>query len=222
VATIKEFTIQELSDGSNVTVASIKYYVREGLLPPPVPGRPRRAYYDERHARRLATIRALREVAGLSIEVIHKVLVAVESPGADAVDVIAPAIDALVPTIGDDSPALTTARIDVAKAFARSRLAVRPNAGARETIARTLVSLRKVGSPIQVEHLVQYIEWLRPLAQSEIEREPTRTILHEDKEASLEIAVLGTVLFEPLIAGLRRALHEHYTTRLVRHRKRGA
>lgn len=212
------WTIQELAAESGVSVASIKYYLREGLLPAPESGRPRRAYYDERHRRRLATIRALRDVGGLSIEVIRRALAAIDEPGGDAVDVISPAIDALAPPVTEGDPELERARKDVKKAF--RKLEVRPHAGSRETVARTLAAVRKMASGsdkrFEVADVEQYIAWLTPLAYAEIEREPTRQILRSDKETSLEIAILGTVLFEPLLIGLRRALHEHFVTKLLR------
>jgi DNA-binding transcriptional MerR regulator len=207
------YTIQELAEVSGVSPATIKFYVRERLLSPPEMGRPRRAYYDESHQRRLATIRALRDVAGLSIDVIRRALAAIDAPGEDAVDVIAPAIDALAPPPTEGDRELARARDDVKKAF--RKLSVRPHAGSRETIARTLAAVRR-RAPIEVADLEQYVAWLTPLARAEIEREPTRQILLSDKETSLEIAVLGTVLFEPLLVGIRRALHEHFTTELVR------
>lgn len=210
-----ELTIQELAKASKVSVASIKFYVRERLLPPPVTDRPKRKYYDTRHLRRLTTIRALRDVGQLSIEVIRRALAAIDAPGNDAVDVIAPAIDALGPGLAAQSHDLDQARRDVTKAF--RKLKVRPEAASRETVARTLASIRKMG-PVDAAELEQYIAWLMPLAQAEIERAPTRRILLSDKETSLEIAVLGTVLFEPLLIGLRRALHEHFVTQLVRRR----
>lgn len=206
------FTIAELSRASGVSTASIKFYVREGLLQPPDPSRPRRAYYDGRHVRRLATIRALRDVGGLSIDTIRRALSAVERPGTDAVDVIAPAIDALAPPARAADATLKEARADVAKAF--EGLNVRKAAGSRETIAVTVASLRRLGSPIGVPELTRYLELLRPLAKEEIES--TSAVLRSDKETSLEIAILGTALFEPILIGIRRALHEHYTTELVR------
>ena len=214
----RTFTIQELSRESGVSVASIKFYLREALLAPGDPSRPGRAYYDGQHLRRLAVIRALRDVAGLSIDVIRRALAAVDTAGADAVDVIAPAIDALA-TPRDAPPVdaeLRRARKDVATLFERTKVDVRPTAGSTETVARTIASLRRLGADVSVDDLEPYVTMLRPLIQQEIENDRTRALLLSDKEQSLEIAILGTVLFEPIIVGLRRALHEHYTTRLVR------
>ncbi|MBX3227659.1 MAG: MerR family transcriptional regulator [Labilithrix sp.] len=210
------FTIQELSRATGVSVASIKFYVREGLLPAPVSSRPRRAYYDGRHAQRLTTIRALRDAGGLSLDAIGRALAAIERPGSDVVDVIAPAIDALAARPAAAPAALVRARADVKELFVRERLSVRARAGSRETIAGAIASLRRIGSPIAIEDLARYVALLRPLAKEEIENEETSAVLRSDKESSLELAILGTVLFEPILIGLRRALHEHYTTALVR------
>jgi DNA-binding transcriptional MerR regulator len=214
----KTHTVQELSSTTGVSVASIKFYLREGLLPPGDPSRPGRAYYDATHARRLLVIRALRDVGELSIDVIRRALAAVDAAGADAVDAIAPAIDALAtpPETPPVDAELRRARKDVTVLFERAKLEVRADAGSRETIARTIASLRRLGVELEVDDLRQYLSALVPLTREEIENERTQKTLLSDKEHSLELAILGTVLFEPIIIGLRRALHEHFTTQLVR------
>jgi DNA-binding transcriptional MerR regulator len=52
-------TIQELANQAGVTTRTIRYYVDQGLLPPPDRGRP--AEYTEEHVRRLDLIRRLKE-----------------------------------------------------------------------------------------------------------------------------------------------------------------
>ena len=49
--------IGELSERTGVTSASIKFYVREGLLPPPERVGYNRSEYDDSHAARLRLIR---------------------------------------------------------------------------------------------------------------------------------------------------------------------
>jgi DNA-binding transcriptional MerR regulator len=66
--------IGDLSEETGVSVASIKYYVREGLLPPGERMGRNAVSYDRSHARRLRLIRALREIGGLPVEVIRSVL----------------------------------------------------------------------------------------------------------------------------------------------------
>ncbi len=52
-------TIQELADRAEVTTRTIRYYVEQGVLPPPGYGRP--AEYTEEHVERLALIKRLKE-----------------------------------------------------------------------------------------------------------------------------------------------------------------
>lgn len=52
-------TIQELADRAAVTTRTIRYYVEQGVLPPPERGRP--AEYTEEHVRLLALVRRLKE-----------------------------------------------------------------------------------------------------------------------------------------------------------------
>jgi DNA-binding transcriptional MerR regulator len=65
--------LAELSRRSGVARSTIKFYLREGLLPAGTPRGRNQALYDERHLERLRLIRALREVAGLSLEVVGRV-----------------------------------------------------------------------------------------------------------------------------------------------------
>src|SRR6266566_9115465 len=52
-------TIQELANRAEVTTRTIRYYVEQGVLPPPERGRP--AEYTEGHVARLALIKRLKE-----------------------------------------------------------------------------------------------------------------------------------------------------------------
>ncbi|MEO5952639.1 MAG: MerR family transcriptional regulator [Chloroflexia bacterium] len=52
-------TIQELADRAEVTTRTIRYYVEQGVLPPPGYGRP--AEYTYEHVQRLALIKRLKE-----------------------------------------------------------------------------------------------------------------------------------------------------------------
>lgn len=65
--------IAELSRRSGVPTSSIKFYLRDGLLPAGSRTAHNQADYGERHVERLALIRALREVARLPLEQIARV-----------------------------------------------------------------------------------------------------------------------------------------------------
>jgi DNA-binding transcriptional MerR regulator len=68
----------ELSAESGVPVATIKYYLREGLLPPGERTSPNQARYDRQHVRRLKLVRALLDVGGLSIAGVREVLAGID------------------------------------------------------------------------------------------------------------------------------------------------
>ena len=66
--------LKELSGQSGVSPASIKYYLREGLLPAGETVHATRAQYSARHVERLGLIQALRRIVGLNIEQIRGLL----------------------------------------------------------------------------------------------------------------------------------------------------
>ncbi|MDP3890043.1 MerR family transcriptional regulator, partial [Nocardioides sp.] len=70
--------MSELSRRSGVSVPTIKYYLREGLLPPGEATGATRAVYDATHVRRLRLIRALVDVAGMRLDRVREVLAAVD------------------------------------------------------------------------------------------------------------------------------------------------
>lgn len=66
--------LKELSGQSGVSPASIKYYLREGLLPAGETVNATRAQYSARHVERLGLIQVLRRTVGLNIEQIRGLL----------------------------------------------------------------------------------------------------------------------------------------------------
>lgn len=66
--------LKELSEATGTSPASIKFYLREGLLPPGETVHATRARYTETHAKRLELIRALRQIVGLNIGQIHGIV----------------------------------------------------------------------------------------------------------------------------------------------------
>ena len=70
--------ISELSARSGVSIASIKYYLREGLLTSGQQSATNQADYGEYHAKRLRLIRSLIDIGGLSISKVRATLAAME------------------------------------------------------------------------------------------------------------------------------------------------
>ncbi len=72
--------VKELSERSGVSVPTIKYYLREGLLPAGELVSKNQAHYDDAHLRRLRLIRALVDIGGLTIAAVRDVLAAADAP----------------------------------------------------------------------------------------------------------------------------------------------
>src|SRR5262245_4307777 len=66
--------LAELSERSGVSTATIKYYLREGLLPPGRQVNATTAEYDEEHLRRLRLVRAMIQVGGVPVAKVREVL----------------------------------------------------------------------------------------------------------------------------------------------------
>ena len=74
--------VSELSQATGVPVPTIKYYLREGLLPRgETTTSPNQASYGDEHVARLRLIRSLLDVGGLSVATVRDVLAAVDDPG---------------------------------------------------------------------------------------------------------------------------------------------
>jgi DNA-binding transcriptional MerR regulator len=67
-----------------MTVATIKYYIREGLLPAGTTISATQAEYDSAHVDRLRLIRALVDVGRLSITTVRELLATLDGPADDA------------------------------------------------------------------------------------------------------------------------------------------
>ncbi|GAB3795496.1 hypothetical protein GCM10028798_04320 [Humibacter antri] len=89
--------ISDLARMSGVPVATIKYYLREGILSPGEARGATQAEYGEGHVRRLRLIRSLADVAGLPIARIKVILSLIDQPHDDLFTTLGEAIQALPP-----------------------------------------------------------------------------------------------------------------------------
>jgi DNA-binding transcriptional MerR regulator len=204
----------ELSRRSGASVATIKYYIREGLLPAGTRTAPNQADYDATHVERIELIRALRDVAGLPIATIRQALDAIGQPPADAPDHLTVAFRALgaqlnIPAGEEADYKRAADRIDTA--IARLGWTVDPEAVARADLIRAVVAIdRHFPGGVSEDALARYAHAAQQLADFEI---PDAWDPVGAPTDALRYAVLGTVLFEPVILALRRLAH------LDRHRR---
>ena len=202
--------ISELSQRSGVPIATIKYYLREGLLPPGASTAPNQAQYDEQHLAHLNLIRALREGAGLSISTLGRVFEAMWSHQTrERPRYLALAVAALSPPleVADEEAAdYEQARDEVSGLLDELGWDLDGDSPGRDDLVRAIVVLHRyfpeaISDPTQ---LLPYARSMRALADREI---PETYETDVDPAAALRYAVLGTALFEPVILAFRKLAH---------------
>ena len=104
--------IAELSRTTGVPPATIKWYLREGLIPKGAATARNQAQYDESHVRRLRLIRALVDIGGLTTQEARTILAVVDDPNASIDQVVGAAHGALARVPDSDSDATTLAQVD--------------------------------------------------------------------------------------------------------------
>ena len=202
--------ISELSRKSGVSVASIKFYLRDGLLPPGVATATNQAEYDERHLGRLRLIRTLRDVGGLDLARIGRVTAAIDDEALAPHAVFGVVQRALAPTSDERAadPLLAAAHADVDRLLVDLGWEVSADAPSRRPLANALAALRRSGRPVDASVFRRYAEAIAPLAEWEVGVVPTGG----DPSESVERMAVGTVVFEAALVALRRLAHEHFSS----------
>jgi DNA-binding transcriptional MerR regulator len=204
--------IAELSRQSGVPVPTIKYYVREGLLPPGERTSPNQAQYEERHLRRLRLIRALVEVGDLSIAETRDVLASIDSPGKTLHETLGKAQHAVMPSFERhvDEESWATASRQVEELVRRRGWQVKPASSAWQLLTRVLATFHDLGQEDLAGLLDDYADAAERLADAEVEAVLSRP----DLESMLEGVVIGTTLGDSLLAALRRLAQANVSARM--------
>jgi DNA-binding transcriptional MerR regulator len=190
--------MSQLVAESGVPLATIKYYLREGLLAPGEATSARQADYDDSHVHRLRVIRALTNVAGLSLQQTRAVLGIIERPDAPLFDALGQAIAELPPhpEPADDYPRARAVIAQLGQVYD-------PRYAAVAQLERALGAAEQAGLPVTAERVAVYGEHIHAMAEYDLARMPLSS-----EGSAIEYAVLGTALYEPVLVALRRLAHQ--------------
>ncbi|KOV53334.1 transcriptional regulator [Streptomyces sp. AS58] len=198
--------LAELSERSGVTTATIKYYLREGLLPPGRRITATQAEYGEDHLRRLRFVRALIQIGKVPVAAAREVLAAVEDESLTHHQRLGAATFALPhgPEPDENDPAIATARREVDSLMAevgwRRDIEDYGPAPAYWTLVAAVAALTRLGYPSSARQLEPYARLAAQQAVHDMD-------LLEAYDTPLEqagAAVALTVLLEPVLLSLRR------------------
>lgn len=189
-----------LSERTGVPVATLKYYLREGLLHSGRVTSRTQAEYDESHVERVRLIRALTEVGGLSLATVGRVLAVIAHPEPDRLNVLAAAQQALV---GQESP--VAPRPDSrAQAWLRRRgWQVDPNDPLINDLDRAWAACDDAQIGLDEARMDAYADAALAIAQIDVASVPA------EPQAAVRQVVLGTVLVDSVMALLRRMAQQH-------------
>ncbi|QKV92369.1 MerR family transcriptional regulator [Streptomyces sp. NA02950] len=197
--------LAELSERSGVSTATIKYYLREGLLPQGERITATKAEYGEEHLRRLRLVRALIQVGRMPVATARQVLDAAEDESLSENTRMGAAVWALPhgPEPDDDDPGTALAREQADTLLERLEWTHCRQLGDTSPAYRMLVSgiatLDRLGYPHETDHLQLHARLAAELAVADLDLVETYA-----PQERIEAVVALTVLYEPVLLSLRR------------------
>lgn len=199
--------LAEISAATGVSVATLKYYLREGLLMPGEPTSATRSTYAAAHVERVRLVRAMLEIGGLSIADVKQVLAALDDPPSSVSELLGYAHSALpgpAPT-GPPSPR-------VEELLTSLGWQVDPCSPARARLSTALDAAAAAGVPVTDERLLGYARACHGVAEVDLGYVASDA---RDTADMLRIAVVGTVMVDPVLVALRRLAQEAVSRELL-------
>ncbi|MET1016526.1 MAG: MerR family transcriptional regulator [Leifsonia flava] len=200
--------ISEAAREGGVTVPTFKYYLREGLVHEGTRLSSNQTEYTPSHVQRVRLVRALLETGGLSIGTAKAVLATLNSGQtslAVTFETAQHALAARTPALTPPSPESRLAIDELVAAQGWHSTGENPGTDAA---ARVLDGLAAIDFVPPSEYLEAYASAAALIARADLGALITR----ERPDLVAELMVVGTVLGDSLIAGLRRLAQESVTS----------
>ncbi|WP_270408338.1 MerR family transcriptional regulator [Brachybacterium paraconglomeratum] len=214
--------LHELAEATGVSAASIKYYRREGLLPPGERITTTRQDYGRAHVERLELIQVLREVAGAPIARIARVTALLDDPDVPLIEVLA---ESQTLALGLEDPA------DGAETAGGEHPSIAPllahlgwpdvDSAPRRALDRLLHSLEEWEAPTDLGMLLRYGEPMAQIARSDVDwmstgagpagARPAGAEPSVSQDVAVMRAVAGAIAFDRLVRLLRLLGHASFS-----------
>ncbi|WP_034270273.1 MerR family transcriptional regulator [Haloechinothrix halophila] len=202
--------IAELSRQAGVSIPTIKYYLREGLLPPGERTNRNQAQYDEPHLERLRLIRALIDVGKLPVATVREVLATLDEPDISLHKVLGTVSASLSePTASTPDDDLVAAREDVDALIERHGWQIAEDTPELDVLAGIIVRARQLGHAHIADSFDTYCEAAESIADVDVGYVSGLGTV----ENVVEGVVVGTVLGDAALAAIRRLAHQNLSAR---------
>ena len=199
--------LKELSDRTGVSPASIKFYLREGLLPQGRSVHATRAEYSEHHVSRLELIQALRRVVGLNVAQIGSLL-RMADDGVPRLELLA-AVQRTVLGLDDVGTEHGDLRTPAGDAVLRFRNWPDVPSDARNSLNAHLALMESLGVPVTDDLLNAYSQAVDSIAAVNI----SATTAPEDVNQLIMTAAVGMHLHGQLVLKLLALAHASHAIR---------
>lgn len=179
--------IAELASRTGATIPTIKYYLREGVLPAGTPSSPNQHRYAERHVTRVGLIQVLVHVAKIPVEAVKRLL-----GGKGSTEAMGDAIHDLLVTGAPNRVAQE--EVD----FIAGEMGWETDHSARWAAAAALTVLLDHGIPIQRYTIAKYAQAAKLVADQDF-----ALYKADDDEERMEQVLIGTLVGNQLFAAFR-------------------
>lgn len=205
--------IAELSSRSGTSIPTIKYYLREGLLPAGTATGRNQADYGEEHIRRLRLIRALIDIGGLSVAAARDVLAAADSSELPNLEKLGAAQYALDQGTRRDvaDPVWQEARAQIARLVRERGWDCGDGSPYLDRAADAIAALRTLGQDDLLVAIPAYFTAAEQVAAVEVDS----VLRRGDPSRMVEGVVTGTILGEALLAAIRRLAHQQVSNQML-------
>ncbi|MER3390613.1 MAG: MerR family transcriptional regulator [Microcella sp.] len=211
--------MSELSSRTGVSIPTLKYYMREGLLPAGERTSPNQSRYNDTHVERVRLVRALLDVGGLDVARARTVVAAVDDESIPlgwvfgvaqrAVTIPASLVSDSADSDGSDDAGMTEGERLIGELCARRAWHVELRNPGLALAARVLDTYSSLGQDRLHAALDQYAEAADLVAAADL----AAVASAPDEAEMTNVVVIGTVLGDALFAGLRRIAQEAESAR---------
>ncbi len=207
--------MSELSAATGVTVPTLKFYLREQLVHAGERTSPNQARYNETHVERVRLVRALIDVGGVSVARARDIIAALDDAAMPLSSVFGVAQRAVTPPVGSlsaadagaaasDFTADTLGGTLILELCRRRGWSVHRNNPGLAQAARVLDTYSALGHDRLHAVLDDYAEAADRVAGADL----AAVASSPDRDEMTNIVIVGTVLGDALLAGLRRIAQE--------------
>jgi DNA-binding transcriptional MerR regulator len=195
--------ISDLSRQSGVSVPTLKFYLRQGLLPPGTATARNQAVYDDRHLRRVRLVRTFTGIGGLELAAVRDILAAIDDPQVPLAATYEVVNQALTAECAESrgSGGVEDAGAEVDALACRLDWQVAPAAPGRKAFAQVLAALGELGCELEAGFFIPFARAAEVVVSAELDLLPADG--HELKSA----AVVRRVLFSAALAALCEIAH---------------